>query len=81
MSTAHGNIETKIFVKTTLVKDISTCRMFDFFKVPVQPFTNKNEGSQGNYYYINRKYYPAKDLITMPGKKKDTNQTALRYKF
>jgi hypothetical protein len=55
--------------------------MFDFFKVPVQPFTNKNEGTQGNYYYINRKYYPAKDLITMPGKKKDTNQTALRYKF
>ncbi len=55
--------------------------MFDFFKVPVQPFTNKNEGSQGNYYYIDRKYYPARDLITMPGKKKETNQTALRYKF
>jgi hypothetical protein len=68
-------------MKTTFAIDISTCRMFDFFKVPVQPFTNKNEGSQGNYYYINRKYYPARDLITMPGKKKETNQTALRYKF
>jgi hypothetical protein len=52
--------------------------MFEFFKVPTQPFTNKNEGVQGNYYYINRKYYPAEDLITLPGNPTAINETALR---
>jgi hypothetical protein len=52
--------------------------MFEFFKVPTQPFTNKNEGAEGNYYYINRKYYPAEDLITLPGKPTATNDAALR---
>jgi hypothetical protein len=53
--------------------------LLKFFKVPTQPFTNKNEGAQGNYFFINGKYYPARDLITLPGKPTATNQTALRW--
>jgi hypothetical protein len=48
------------------------------FKVPYANFTNYNEGEVGNYFFINEKYYPARQLLTPPGKKPALNETALR---
>jgi hypothetical protein len=48
------------------------------FKVPYANFTNYNEGEVGNYFFINEKYYPARQLLTPTGKKSALNETALR---
>ncbi len=46
--------------------------------MPYANFTNYNEGEVGNYFFINEKYYPARQLLTPPGKKPALNETALR---
>jgi hypothetical protein len=53
-------------------------RLMRHFKVPYANFTNYNEGEVGNYFFINEKYYPARQLLTPPGKKPALNETALR---